>query len=297
MGHLKGFQDIKVGKLFNFSTWDTERSSSRIVNPRCYLIVNVTAILISLVTYFGMKYLVSGVDDNICRVDAKGCLSQMLTVRNLVALYVVNASSGYFYVIYLYLAFKNRRKYFTEAHKEMEDGRSFWGHIIWCSIRTSVALFIGIMNNIGVFYFYGIEDEFSPQFYDTYNTYGIFSIIGASTLGWMLFWKLVLFIIKFFIWEVWFDFGHYWTHRMGHYFKFLYYFGHSVHHESISPDAWDGMLYIRLLKISHALHCTCTVWRILRFFVFHVFVLFSIEKTPNFSTILFCFCYFLSIVT
>ena len=28
---------------------------------------------------------------------------------------------------------------------------------------------------------------------------------------------------------------------MGHYFKWLYDFGHSKHHENISPDAFDGL--------------------------------------------------------
>ena len=80
--------------------------------------------------------------------------------------------------------------------------------------------------NVGTFYFFGVRDEFDAS--------TPFTVLGCSK-------KLLLFMVEMFIWEIWFDFGHYWGHRMGHYFKWLYEFGHKYHHENISPDAFDGL--------------------------------------------------------
>ena len=128
----------------------------------------------------------------------------------------------------------------------MEENRSFWGHIITCCLRTGYsALMMHIVNIYGTLYFYGMEDEFEAGIYNGWNESGLWS----GMLWLLLFKKFILFVVKMFVWEVFFDCGHYWGHRMAHAIKVLYDFGHCVHHESISLDAWDGMDFFRFLSV------------------------------------------------
>jgi sterol desaturase/sphingolipid hydroxylase (fatty acid hydroxylase superfamily) len=193
----------------------------------------VPAILISIITYIGLRAFTLGIDS--------GDFGQIVTWRNFIVFYVFGAVRGYFYVIYLYFVFRDRQKYFAEVHKEMENGRSFWSHVLWCCARTGYsAMMMHIFNIFGTLYFYGLADEFEPSVHAIWNQNGWMSLCQLWLWA-LLSKKLLLFVLKMFVWEVWFDFGHYWGHRMGHAIKVLYDFGHSVHHESISPDAWDGL--------------------------------------------------------
>eukprot|EP01083_Nonionella_stella_P040895 110896_1 len=193
----------RMGKLFDFSTWDVERMSSRVINPWTYIKVNGPALTIALVTYLLWTNFGDFTDGN------EGVISSY----NALCLYLIGSLKGYTYIIYLYWVFKDRKKYFTQIHDEQDANRSFWSHVFWCSFRSSYsAIFLEILNTFGVFYFFGVAPQFS-----------------------------YLFILKFFCWEIWFDFGHYWGHRIAHIIKPLYEFGHIVHHESLSPDAWDGL--------------------------------------------------------
>merc|ERR1712228_962722 len=111
---------------------------------------------------------------------------------------------------------------------KMEADRTFIGHVTMCCIRTSFsACIMQTCNILATFYFFGVRNEFDAM-HLPFTPYGCMK-------------KLGLFVIEMFIWEIFFDFGHYWGHRMGHYFKWLYDFGHSKHHENISPDAFDGL--------------------------------------------------------
>jgi len=198
----------KAGTLLDFTSFDVERSSSRIFAPIPWLMINGPALLIALMTYSIW--------------NALGDKENLICWQNAFLLYAIGTAKGYIYIVVLYFVFKNKRKYYTQIHQEMEDKRSFWGHVFWCSVRSSFsAIFLEIFNTFGVFYFYGVDDG---------------AIWYSSPLL-----AAVLFIAKFFCWEVWFDFGHYWGHRGAHIFKPLFEFGHIVHHESLSPDAFDGL--------------------------------------------------------
>jgi len=194
---------------------DFSERFARVMNPRAYLQVNVPAVSIAVISYL-IWILFHNTDPD-----------QFWCWQNILLAYLVGTFRSYFYVIYLFIKFDNRRKYFTELHKKMESERTFIGHVVMCCIRTSFsANIMQLCNILGTFYFFGIRDEFDE--YTPFTPYGIIK-------------KLVLFTIEMFIWEIFFDFGHYWGHRMGHYFKWLYDFGHSKHHENISPDAFDGL--------------------------------------------------------
>lgn len=226
---IVGWRPIKTGKLFDFSSFDQERHS-RIINIPCWLRVNVPAIIISIITYLGLS--------TFCGTINTQNLDELLTWQNFLAFYFFGAIRGYFYVIYLYFVFRDRQKYFTQIHKEMEDGRSFWGHVLSCCARTGYsAILMHIFNIFGTLYFYGVEDEFTPEVKQHYSLYGAINLWMVALMGK----KLLYFVAKMFLWEIFFDFGHYWGHRLGHHFQWLYNFGHGVHHESICPDAWDGM--------------------------------------------------------
>eukprot|EP00484_Ammonia_sp_Unknown_P016285 CAMPEP_0197058368 /NCGR_PEP_ID=MMETSP1384-20130603/106956_1 /TAXON_ID=29189 /ORGANISM="Ammonia sp." /LENGTH=219 /DNA_ID=CAMNT_0042493093 /DNA_START=363 /DNA_END=1022 /DNA_ORIENTATION=- len=86
---------------------------------------------------------------------------------------------------------------------------------------------MAILNILGMFYFYGVREEFGEEYALPFTPYGCAK-------------KLVLFTLEMFVWEIWYDFGHYWGHRMAHHYKWLYDLGHCKHHENVCPDAWDG---------------------------------------------------------
>mmetsp|Transcript_97013 Transcript_97013/g.118800 ORF Transcript_97013/g.118800 Transcript_97013/m.118800 type:complete len:351 (+) Transcript_97013:37-1089(+) len=190
----------------------------RVFNPRAYLQVNIPAILMSFFTYILWEILSNKEWNN------------FFCLQNIMAIYIIATLKGYFYVIYLYIKFDKRKKYFTEIHKEMESNRTLVGHLLMCCIRTSFsATLMATLNGLGGAYFFGIRNEFTNnQYINGITFYDIFV-------------KLFMFIIQMFCWEIWFDFGHYWGHRFGHYCKTLYDFGHSKHHENVSPDAFDGL--------------------------------------------------------
>jgi len=48
--------------------------------------------------------------------------------------------------------------------------------------------------------------------------------------------RIVSFIVHSFLWELVFDFGHYWVHRMCHASSFLYQHVHKTHHQHRSPS-------------------------------------------------------------
>jgi sterol desaturase/sphingolipid hydroxylase (fatty acid hydroxylase superfamily) len=48
-------------------------------------------------------------------------------------------------------------------------------------------------------------------------------------------WEYFLFIFKSFLVELMFDFGHYWTHRLAHKYKWLYRVAHAGHHRDSNP--------------------------------------------------------------
>eukprot|EP01084_Bolivina_argentea_P092982 167246_1 len=194
--------------FLDFKTWDVERNKSRVVAPKTYCIVNGVALLIALLTYTIWTRF--------------GNLEQTICWKNAIVLYSIGTLKGYIYIVGLYFAFRNRKKYFTQLHREMVNDRSFYHHVFWCCLRSSFsAIFLEIFNTMGAFYFFGVDDA---------NIWYTSPILA-----------FILFVAKFFCWEVWFDFGHYWGHRMAHIYKSLYEFGHIVHHESLSTDAFDGL--------------------------------------------------------
>ena len=101
----KKYRPIKTGPLFDFGTRDEERHS-RLINVSCWLRVNVPAILISVITYLGLRTCLTGLDT--------GDFYQLVTWRNFLVFYFFGAVRGYFYVIYLYFVFRDRQKYFTQ---------------------------------------------------------------------------------------------------------------------------------------------------------------------------------------
>eukprot|EP00494_Astrolonche_serrata_P011041 UN11115 len=75
----------------------------------------------------------------------------------------------------------------------------------------------------------------------------------------------IIFMVQFFVWEIWFDFCHYWAHRVAHTIPFLK-IGHGKHHESGAPDAfdtfvlsWDDMLITNMLPNILSMYITCTL--------------------------------------
>jgi len=195
---------------------DFSERFARVMNPKAYLQVNVPAVSIAVISYLIWITFYDTNPDN------------FWSWHNILLAYACGTFRSYFYVLYLFVKFDKRRKYFTELHAKMESERTFIGHVTMCCIRTSFsACIMQTCNILGTFYFFGVRDEFDPV-YLPMTPYGCVK-------------KLVVFTIEMFIWEIFFDFGHYWGHRMGHYFKWLYDFGHSKHHENISPDAFDGL--------------------------------------------------------
>ena len=189
---------------------------ARVINPRAYLQVNGPAMIIAIISYL-MWITFHNTDP-----------SQFWCWQNILLAYICGTFRSYFYVFYLYFKFEKRRKYFTELHAKMEAERTFIGHVLVCCMRTSLsACIMQTCNILGTFYFFGYRDEFDDISLP-------FTFYGCLK-------KLILFTVEMFIWEIWFEFGHYWGHRMGHYFKWLYDFGHSKHHENVSPDAFDGL--------------------------------------------------------
>lgn len=192
----------------------TERLA-RVINPHAYLQVNVPALAIAIISYL------------IWTTFHDTDPARFWCWQNIALAYVVGSFRSYFYTLYLYFKFEKRRKYFTELHAKMESERTFIGHVATCFMRTSFsACIMQTCNILGTFYFFGVRDEFDAS--------TPFTPMGCAK-------KLFLFVIEMFIWEVIFDFGHYWGHRGGHYFKWLYEFGHKYHHENVSPDAFDGL--------------------------------------------------------
>jgi len=188
---------------------------ARAINFRAYAQVNVPAVCIAVISYLIW----------VCCYNAEP--GQFWCWRNILLAYLVGSFRSYFYTIYLYLKFKRRRKYFSAIHAKMEAERTFWGHVARCFMRTSFSAVIMQTSNIlGTFYFFGVRDEFDAS--------TPFTPLGCVK-------KLFLFTIEMFCWEIWFDFGHYWGHRLAHIFKGLYEFGHKYHHENVSPDAFDGL--------------------------------------------------------
>jgi len=201
---------VMKGKQLDFS----ERLA-RVINPRAYLQVNVPAVSIAICSYLIWITFYN---------DEPG---KFWCWQNILLAYLVGCFRSYFYTFYLYVKFEKRRKYFEEIHKKMEAERTFIGHVMNCMMRLQFsATIMQTCNILGTFYFFGVRDEFDESM--------PFTVYGCAK-------KMLIFMIEMFIWEIWFDFGHYWGHRMGHYFKWLYEFGHKYHHENISPDAFDGL--------------------------------------------------------
>eukprot|EP01084_Bolivina_argentea_P092981 167243_1 len=194
----------------------------RMINPRVWCKVNGVVLSAAVMTYMMWIYF------------GKSAESNIYSYSNLLLTYCIATFRCYFYVIGLFISFRNTRKYFHEIHTDMENNRSFLTHVFWCCCRTSFSASVAaVIIDIFQYKLFGFRDQF-----DNYNITS-FNDINLVIIGDILY-QITMFILQMFVWEVWFDFGHYWAHRFAHYSKTLYALGHCSHHESVSPDAWDG---------------------------------------------------------
>eukprot|EP01084_Bolivina_argentea_P092980 167242_1 len=195
----------------------------RMINPRVWCKVNGVVLSAAVMTYMMWIYF------------GKSAESNIYSYSNLLLTYCIATFRCYFYVIGLFISFRNTRKYFHEIHTDMENNRSFLTHVFWCCCRTSFSASVAaVIIDIFQYKLFGFRDQF-----DNYNITS-FNDINLVIIGDILY-QITMFILQMFVWEVWFDFGHYWGHRMAHIYKSLYEFGHIVHHESLSTDAFDGL--------------------------------------------------------